>query len=85
MNDKPHPAIQKMAESFKPLGNVCGNCKFAVLAPGADLKLRDCSWRPPTIFMLMNQRGQPVFVSEFPKVRIEQSCGEWKPKLAVQV
>lgn len=54
----------------------CGTCHFARFEIAAP-QLRDCCAEPPRMFMAPSQRG-PMFVTEFPKVKLTQWCGQWK-------
>lgn len=74
-NDNPTNDIPATA----PLQS-CGRCKYSGFAGIGATHLK-CRRFPPSTWPIP-QRGQMMFLSEFPSVKsIDVGCGEWKPKI----
>ena len=61
----------------------CGNCRFYMINP-QDMRQGVCRSKPPVIFMVPGQGpgGLPQinFMGQWPPVRDEFWCGEWKAR-----
>lgn len=71
-------APQPVAESNLP-ERCCGRCEFARFEIAAP-QLRDCAFDPPRIFMANGGPRGPMFITEFPKVKLTMWCGKFQKK-----
>ena len=62
-------------------GNVCRNCKHSHdESPGG----LTCRRYPPTALMIPGPQGGPLPCSLFPPIQPQHTCGEFKPKIALE-